>query len=93
LNLINSGDSHMSPGMQEFMPLVHNIHPGLFMHLIYMEESLDNDQRAGWFGKVDEQLRGVPEQLTDVPELQGSFDVIGFSQSKQWALFPSGMSL
>ncbi|KAF8518754.1 alpha/beta-hydrolase, partial [Gautieria morchelliformis] len=78
------GDSHMSPGMLEFMSLVRNIHPGLFIHSIYVEEDLDNDQRAGWFGNVDEQLTGVAEQLADVPELQGGFDGIGFSQGGQF---------
>lgn len=34
------------------------------------------------YGNVDEQLEGVAQQLADVPELQGGFDAIGFSQGE-----------
>lgn len=36
--------------MLEFMSLVRKIHPGLFIHSIYVEEDLEKDQRAGWVG-------------------------------------------
>jgi len=30
------------------MSLVREIHPGLFIHSVYVEEDLEKDQRAGW---------------------------------------------
>jgi palmitoyl-protein thioesterase len=50
---IDLGDSHLSPGMLEFMSLVRKIHPGLFIHSIYVEEDLKKDQRAGWVRSVN----------------------------------------
>ncbi|KAF8588709.1 alpha/beta-hydrolase [Ramaria rubella] len=77
------GDSHSSPGMLQFMSLIREIHPGLHIHSIYVEKDLEKDQKAGWFGNVDEQLATVAQQLA-VPELQGGFDAIGFSQGGQF---------
>lgn len=44
------GDSHMSPGMLEFISLVRKIYPGIFIHSIYVDKDLDKDQKAGWVG-------------------------------------------
>jgi len=79
------GDSHSSPGMLEFMSLIRQIHPGLFIHSIYVEKDLEKDQKAGYFGNVDEQIDAVAEQLAAIPELSGrGFDAIGFSQGGQF---------
>ncbi len=34
--------------MLEFSNLVKGVHPGIFVHSIYIEENLDSDQRAGF---------------------------------------------
>ena len=34
--------------MLEFADLLKEVHPGLFVHSIYIEENLDADQRAGF---------------------------------------------
>lgn len=34
--------------MLKFAELVKDVHPGLFVHSIYIEENLDSDQRAGF---------------------------------------------
>ncbi|PAV18878.1 palmitoyl- thioesterase [Pyrrhoderma noxium] len=78
------GDSYASPGMLEFADLLKEVHPGLFVHSIYIEENLDADQRAGFFGNVDAQLELVAEQLANVKELSQGFDAIGFSQGGQF---------
>jgi palmitoyl-protein thioesterase len=42
------GDSHSSPGMLEFERMIRGIHPGVFIHSIYLERRLDKDKRAGF---------------------------------------------
>lgn len=78
------GDSAHSAGMLEFSQLVRDVHPGLFVHSIYIEDALDADQRAGWFGNVWEQLEIVNTQLNNITELGDGFDAIGFSQGGQF---------
>jgi hypothetical protein len=34
--------------MLEFQSLVENIHPGIFIHSVYVEEELDKDRQAGF---------------------------------------------
>ena len=34
--------------MLKFAELVKDVHPGIFVHSIYVEENLDSDQRAGF---------------------------------------------
>ncbi|EIN11741.1 alpha/beta-hydrolase [Punctularia strigosozonata HHB-11173 SS5] len=78
------GDSHSSPGMLEFIELIKETHPGIFIHSVYIEKDLEADRKAGWFGNVDEQLAFVAEELAEIPELQGGFDGLGFSQGGQF---------
>lgn len=42
------GDSHSSPGMLEFKAMIRHIHPGIFIHSIYLEEDLEKDRQAGF---------------------------------------------
>jgi len=56
----------------------------MFVHSVYIEENLDEDRRAGFYGNVDLQLDGVAEQIANVTELQDGFDAIGFSQGGQF---------
>ncbi|TFK44545.1 Alpha/Beta hydrolase protein [Crucibulum laeve] len=78
------GDSHSSPGMLEFASLIKDIHPGIFVHSIYIEGDLDKDRRAGFYGNVNEQIDLVAQQLAEIPELHGGFDAIGLSQGGQF---------
>ncbi|KAF7977768.1 hypothetical protein HWV62_2874 [Athelia sp. TMB] len=78
------GDSHSSPGMLEFAEMIKKIHPGIFVHSIYIEEDLSSDRRAGFYGNVNEQLELVSEQLANIEELGGGFDAIGLSQGGQF---------
>ncbi|KAI0768725.1 alpha/beta-hydrolase [Trametes elegans] len=78
------GDSYASPGMLEFIEEIKKMHPGIFIHSVYINESLKEDEKAGFFGNVNEQLGIVADQLANVPELQVGFDAIGFSQGGQF---------
>ncbi|OSD01302.1 alpha/beta-hydrolase [Trametes coccinea BRFM310] len=78
------GDSYASPGMLEFMDLIKEMHPGIFVHSVYQDEDLKEDERAGFFGDVNEQVRFAAEQIANITELQGGFDAIGFSQGGQF---------
>ncbi|KAJ3547623.1 hypothetical protein NM688_g5381 [Phlebia brevispora] len=74
------GDSYASPGILEFMEMIRDMHPGIFVHSVYINENLDEDRRAGWFGNLNEQLANVSLQLNSIPELEDGFDALGFSQ-------------
>ncbi|KAH8828523.1 palmitoyl-protein thioesterase [Flagelloscypha sp. PMI_526] len=78
------GDSYASPGMLEFAELLKEQHPGLFVHLIYVDEDNDKDKEAGFYGYVNDQISLVAEQLAAIPELKDGFDAIGFSQGGQF---------
>ncbi|KAF5325653.1 hypothetical protein D9611_000120 [Ephemerocybe angulata] len=78
------GDSHSSPGMLEFMSMIKDVHPGIFVHSVYIDKELDNDRKAGFMGNVDIQIDFVADQLASIPELENGFDAIGFSQGGQF---------
>ena len=42
------GDSHSSPGMVEFQDLIREVHSGIFIHSVRIEEALDKDREAGF---------------------------------------------
>lgn len=42
------GDSYASPGMTDFMKMIQDIHPDIFIHSVHIEEDLEADQKAGW---------------------------------------------
>ena len=46
------GDSHSSPGMLKFASLIKDIHKGIFIHSIYIEEELSADQKAGFVSSL-----------------------------------------
>ncbi|KAF8972912.1 palmitoyl-protein thioesterase [Flammula alnicola] len=78
------GDSHSSPGMLQFASRIKEMHPGIFVHSIYIEEDLGKDRQAGFYGNANEQIEFVASQLSSIPELQGGFDAIGLSQGGQF---------
>ncbi|EMD32081.1 hypothetical protein CERSUDRAFT_119066 [Gelatoporia subvermispora B] len=78
------GDSYGSPGMLQFMDIVRKMHPGIFVHSIYLDEDLKEDEKAGFFGDMNENIERVAEQLANLTDLQHGFDAIGFSQGGQF---------
>lgn len=78
------GDSYTAPGMVEFMDEIRKVHPGIFIHSVYLDEDNSKDRQAGLYGNVNEQVAFVAEQLANVTELAGGFDALGFSQGGQF---------
>ncbi|KAJ7594746.1 palmitoyl-protein thioesterase [Mycena floridula] len=78
------GDSHSSPGMLEFTSMIKEVHPGIFIHSVYIDQDLKQDREAGFYGKINEQLELVAAQLANISELNGGFDALGFSQGGQF---------
>ncbi|KAA1472797.1 alpha/beta-hydrolase [Dentipellis sp. KUC8613] len=78
------GDSHSSAGMVQFQDKIKEIHPGIFVHSVYIEEASEADQRAGFYGNANDQIDLVAEQLKGIDELRDGFDALGFSQGGQF---------
>ncbi|KAG0315791.1 hypothetical protein BG000_005077, partial [Podila horticola] len=78
------GDSAHSKGMVELMQSIKDIAPEVFIHSVSLAESESDDQRAGFFGNVNNQLEIVCRQLKDIKELQNGFNAVGFSQGGQF---------
>ncbi|KAF8995424.1 palmitoyl-protein thioesterase [Cyathus striatus] len=70
--------------MLQFIKLIQDIHPNIFIHSVYIEEDLDRDRRAGFYGDVNLQVAQVAEQLSAITQLQNGFDAIGLSQGGQF---------
>jgi palmitoyl-protein thioesterase len=64
--------------------MIKRVHPGIFIHSIYIDEELGSDKRAGFYGNVDEQIDEVAQQIAAIEELQGGFDAMGLSQGGQF---------
>jgi len=73
------GDSYNSTGMAQFQALVKEIHPGIFVHSVYIDKNQDNDRKAGfvrllfslWFpikSIHQEQYGNVNEQVAFVAD-------------------------
>ncbi|EEB97049.1 hypothetical protein MPER_03713, partial [Moniliophthora perniciosa FA553] len=78
LKYLCAADSHSSPGMLEFQEMIKQVHPGIFIHSIFIEEDLDKDRLASFYGHVNVQLEQVAEQLAGIPELQMALMRLGF---------------
>jgi len=42
------GDTYSSPGMVRFVSEVQEMHPGIFVHSVFIDEDPGADQRAGF---------------------------------------------
>ncbi len=78
------GDSAYSEGMVDFGNSLREAFPGMFVHLVSIEGDVTADQKAGFFGNVNEQVDQVCEQLAGIEELKDGMDAIGFSQGGQF---------
>lgn len=74
------GDSADSPGMQRAADELAAA-TGAFVYLLSIAE---DDRRASFFGRVDDQVAVACEQLREVPELAAGFHAVGFSQGGQF---------
>jgi len=78
------GDTYDSSGLVKFQSAIEKMHPGIFIHSVYIDPDPKEDKRATFFGNVDEQVELVAQQLKDIRKLSGGFDAIGFSQGGQF---------
>ncbi|KAF9562917.1 hypothetical protein EC968_005046 [Mortierella alpina] len=78
------GDSAHSKGMVQVFESIQDIAPGIFIHSISLAASESDDQRAGFFGNVNNQVEQVCEQLKAITELKDGFNAVGFSQGGQF---------
>ncbi|KAG0206074.1 hypothetical protein BGX28_002433 [Mortierella sp. GBA30] len=78
------GDSAHSKGMVQLAESIDDIAPGVFIHSISLADSESEDQRAGFFGNVNNQIEYVCQQLKGIKELKGGFNAVGFSQGGQF---------
>lgn len=46
------GDTYASPGMVQFESKVKKMHPGIFVHFVYIDQDVKADQRAGFVSDV-----------------------------------------
>ncbi|KAG0244129.1 hypothetical protein BGX31_009781 [Mortierella sp. GBA43] len=78
------GDTANSKGMQGIFDSIREFDPEVFIYSIHIGESEADDQKAGYFGNVNQQIEQVCKQLKDVQELQDGFNAVGFSQGGQF---------
>ncbi|MCO5592365.1 hypothetical protein L7F22_046367 [Adiantum nelumboides] len=78
------GDSAYAEGMQEFAKELREAFPGIYVHVVALGQDATSDQRAGFFGNVNDQASTVCTDLSAVPELANGFDAVGFSQGGQF---------
>ncbi|PWN37180.1 alpha/beta-hydrolase [Meira miltonrushii] len=78
------GDSAYSQPMQELADQLRQAYPGVYVKLISLADDLSSDQRAGFFGNVNEEVEQVCQDLAMDDQLRDGFDAIGFSQGGQF---------
>lgn len=71
------GDSAQNEGLIQFKESLEDNFPGMFVHLVEVAPGRSEDQKAGIFGNVNEQVSLVADQLRSVPQLDDGFDAIG----------------
>ncbi|KAG6332607.1 hypothetical protein ID866_6485 [Astraeus odoratus] len=78
------GDNYASDGILQFQDEVKRMHPGIFVHSIYIDSDASEDKRASFYGNVNSQIALVANQLASIPQLERGFDAVGFSQGGQF---------
>ncbi|KAK6454564.1 Alpha/Beta hydrolase protein [Scheffersomyces xylosifermentans] len=79
------GDNYNSSGMNRVTEIFENLHPGIFVHSVRLDESPSADQQKSLFGNANNELDIACKQLQNITELQSGFDIIGFSQGGVFA--------
>ncbi|KAI8047582.1 Alpha/Beta hydrolase protein [Gilbertella persicaria] len=75
------GDDCCNPdSMGRITELIQRRIPGIFVHSIRIGDNVDEDHKAGFFGRIAEHVDKVCEQLKNMPELENGFNAVGFSQ-------------
>lgn len=78
------GDSAFAAGLTDLKQSLQEAFPGLFVHIISLEDGESADRKRTVFGDVNDDVAQVCEQVKGIPELKGGMDAIGFSQGGQF---------
>lgn len=77
------GDDCCNPeSMGRVKGLLESQLPGTFIYSVRVGDTTESDHKAGFFGKINDQVDAVCEELSSIPELMNGFNAIGFSQVK-----------
>ncbi|ORY32620.1 palmitoyl-protein thioesterase [Naematelia encephala] len=76
------GDTALSEGISSFIEDIKTAHPGIFIYSVQipLNGTLDEERKAGFYGKAEEQAKEGCDQINSVKELSDGFDGMGFSQ-------------
>ncbi|KAI8972316.1 Alpha/Beta hydrolase protein [Pilobolus umbonatus] len=75
------GDDCCNPdSMGRVTELIKSSIPGVYVHSIQIGNTVNSDHKAGFFGRINDQIESVCDQLKKIPELEDGFNAIGFSQ-------------
>ncbi|KAI9261954.1 Alpha/Beta hydrolase protein [Helicostylum pulchrum] len=75
------GDDCCNPeSMGRVKGLLESQLPGTFIYSVRVGDTTESDHKAGFFGKINDQVDAVCEELSSIPELMNGFNAIGFSQ-------------
>lgn len=78
------GDDCCNPeSMGRVKALLETQLPGTFIYSVRVGDTTDSDHKAGFFGKINDQVDAVCEELSNIPELMNGFNAIGFSQVRK----------
>lgn len=66
--------------MGRIKQLIHTHLPETFVYSIRVGDTIDDDHKSGFFGRIHEQVDKVCDEIAAVPELKDGFNAIGFSQ-------------
>jgi len=58
--------------------------PGVYVYSIMIGSNIVEDEFCGFIGSVNDQVQSVCDTLKTVPNLQGGFNAVGFSQGGQF---------
>lgn len=74
------GDNYNTSSMHRMQELIEANVPNSFVYSVYIDKDPALDQQKSIFGDANDELQIACDQLLQVPELQGGFTGIGFSQ-------------
>eukprot|EP01099_Mayorella_cantabrigiensis_P004631 TRINITY_DN351_c0_g1_i3.p1 TRINITY_DN351_c0_g1~~TRINITY_DN351_c0_g1_i3.p1 ORF type:complete len:152 (-),score=30.84 TRINITY_DN351_c0_g1_i3:548-967(-) len=75
------GDTCCYPfSMGRIKRLIEEQLPGIYVYSVMVGDSVEEDERAGFIGNVNDQLKEVYDKINSDSKLLGGFNAIGFSQ-------------
>eukprot|EP01099_Mayorella_cantabrigiensis_P004630 TRINITY_DN351_c0_g1_i2.p1 TRINITY_DN351_c0_g1~~TRINITY_DN351_c0_g1_i2.p1 ORF type:complete len:307 (-),score=82.82 TRINITY_DN351_c0_g1_i2:36-836(-) len=79
------GDTCCYPfSMGRIKRLIEEQLPGIYVYSVMVGDSVEEDERAGFIGNVNDQLKEVYDKINSDSKLLGGFNAIGFSQGGQF---------